>query len=105
MFSDDELSIGKFGSFTIFRINRPEKRNCLNYSTAVKLKEGLSKFNNDILSNVGIIYGEGGSFCSGLDCNELANDKNFYEKFIELVRELITFFPILRLGFSALFFK
>ncbi|XP_075231130.1 putative enoyl-CoA hydratase isoform X2 [Lycorma delicatula] len=81
---DDELCIGKFGSYTVFRINRPEKRNCLNYSTAVKLKEGLAKFNNDILSSVAIIHGEGGSFCSGLDCSELANDKNFYEKFLAL---------------------
>lgn len=41
-----------------------------------------------MLSSVAIIYGEGGTFCSGLDCSELANDKNFYEKFLELVREL-----------------
>lgn len=94
IFTGDELNVGKFGSFTVFRINRPAQRNCLNYSTAVKLKEALNKFNNDMLSSVGIIIGEGGNFCSGLDLKELADDSKFYQKFLDLVRELGLFIYI-----------
>lgn len=98
LLTGDEINVGKFGAFTVFRINRPEKRNCLNYSCAVKLKEALNSFNNDRLSSVGIIMGEGGNFCSGLDLNELAKDRKFYQNFWELVRELKL------LGFSNFYF-
>ncbi|XP_039286076.1 probable enoyl-CoA hydratase echA6 isoform X1 [Nilaparvata lugens] len=80
----DTVYSNKIGSVTAIHINRPDKRNCLDFQTAVKLKEALNSFNSDDESKVAILCGEGGNFCSGLDCNELASDSSFQKKFQDL---------------------
>ncbi|RZF34971.1 hypothetical protein LSTR_LSTR010063 [Laodelphax striatellus] len=80
----DTVYSKQLGSVTTIHINRPDTRNCLNFQTAVKLKEALHAFNSDEKSNVAVLCGEGGNFCSGLDCNELASDSSFLKKFQDL---------------------
>ncbi|KHJ87360.1 hypothetical protein OESDEN_12868 [Oesophagostomum dentatum] len=40
-------------------INRPEKKNCVNHETAMKLVTAFNRFNNDNEVKIGILYGEG----------------------------------------------
>ncbi|KHJ81233.1 hypothetical protein OESDEN_19081 [Oesophagostomum dentatum] len=40
-------------------INRPEKKNCVNHETAMKLVAAFNRFNNDKEVKIGILYGEG----------------------------------------------
>jgi enoyl-CoA hydratase/carnithine racemase len=61
-------------SFTVttIGINRPEKKNCVNHATARKLDEAFRAFEEDPESPVAVLYGKGGTFCSGYDLTEVA---------------------------------
>lgn len=66
--ADDTQSIRLIG------INRPLKRNCVNYSTAQQLFEAFQNFESDSTARLAILYGEGGkSFCAGYDLGEVAS--------------------------------
>ncbi|KHJ74850.1 enoyl-CoA hydratase/isomerase family protein [Oesophagostomum dentatum] len=53
-------------------INRPEKKNCVNHETAMKLVAAFNRFNNDNEVKIGILYGEGSNFCTGYDLLEVS---------------------------------
>lgn len=53
-------------------LNRPEEKNLLNLATVGDLKKAISNYENDCSSTIAILYGEGGSFCAGLESEELA---------------------------------
>lgn len=55
---------------TTIGINRPEKRNCVNHETALKLEEAFKQFEEDDSSSVAVLYGKGGNFCAGYDLGE-----------------------------------
>lgn len=73
-FSDLGLPIivDHLGSVTIIGINRPAKRNCINYATSELLKEAIKDFEYDEKATVGVLYGVGGNFCAGYDLGELS---------------------------------
>lgn len=66
--------VEKDGPITLIGINRPEHRNAVNDLTAEQLSKAFHDFENDDTSSVGVLYGVGGSFCSGYDINELSSD-------------------------------
>jgi len=53
-------------------LNRPEKRNCIDTSTAEKLKEAFLEFEADDNMYCAVLHGLGGNFCAGFDLDELA---------------------------------
>ena len=60
-------------SIRLIGIDRPEKRNCVNHSTALQLFSAFQEFENDGEARLAILYGEGGSaFCAGYDLSEVA---------------------------------
>jgi methylglutaconyl-CoA hydratase len=52
-------------------LNRPEKRNALNYELITELDRKLAAYQEEAEPRVLIISGEGNAFCSGLDLEEL----------------------------------
>lgn len=61
---------------TTIGINRPEKRNCVDHATALKLEEAIKNFEEDDTSAVAVLYGKGGNFCAGYDLSEVASGKS-----------------------------
>lgn len=79
------------GNVTLIGINRPEKRNCVDSSTARALNEAIENFENDDAAFCGVLYGVGGNFCAGYDLQELScltgGPENFVPKSGTMVRE------------------
>jgi len=64
-------------------INRPEKKNAINKETAKQLVRAFEEFENDSSAKVGVLYGKGGTFCAGLDLEEVSNLKeNELEEYV-----------------------
>lgn len=57
----------KHQHITLLSLNRPDEKNRLNAETVSDLRKVISEFENDCSSTVAILYGEGGSFCAGLE--------------------------------------
>ncbi|GBM76367.1 hypothetical protein AVEN_165971-1 [Araneus ventricosus] len=53
-------------------INRPDKRNCVNYETASQLKKAFENFAEDSEARAAVLYGVGGTFCAGYDLQEVS---------------------------------
>ncbi|XP_055902450.1 probable enoyl-CoA hydratase [Eupeodes corollae] len=68
------ILVEKDANITLIGINRPNQRNAINASTAAKLCEAFMEFEADDTSPVAVLYGIGGSFCSGYDILELGAD-------------------------------
>uniref|UniRef100_A0A1A9WPG8 Enoyl-CoA hydratase n=1 Tax=Glossina brevipalpis TaxID=37001 RepID=A0A1A9WPG8_9MUSC len=68
---DNSILVEKDECITLIGINRPKKRNAINAQTAEKLSVALSNFEADNTSPIAVLYGEGGSFCSGYDIQDL----------------------------------
>lgn len=66
-------------------INRPQKRNVLNSKMVEDLKNLILEFENDTDVLSGILYGEGGNFCAGYDFEELANEDEVPQNFLQNV--------------------
>ncbi|KAL1959950.1 hypothetical protein VTO42DRAFT_618 [Malbranchea cinnamomea] len=58
---------------TTIGINRIHKKNAINPPTAEKLYNAFLSFEDDATQKVCVLYGIGGTFCSGFDLSELAN--------------------------------
>lgn len=63
-------------NITMIAINRPEKRNCVNHATALKLEEAIRQFEDDPTSSAAVLYGKGGNFCAGYDLEEVSGAGN-----------------------------
>lgn len=72
-------------------INRPTKRNCLDSATIVELRRALKEFDEDDNFNVAVLYGEGGTFCSGFDLNEVT--EKGYDSLLEASVSILNIFP------------
>lgn len=55
-------------------INRIETRNSINHKVASELNIRIKDFEQDTSVDVGVLYGVGGSFCSGYDLNVVQQD-------------------------------
>ena len=63
------------GPLTTVVIDRPERRNAVDGPTATALAEAFRAFDADDETRVAILYGAGGSFCSGADLGSLGTDR------------------------------
>ncbi len=61
------------GPVTIVTIDRPERRNAVDRSTAEDLEDAFEAFDEDDTQHVAVLTGAGGSFCSGADLTTLDN--------------------------------
>jgi enoyl-CoA hydratase len=55
--------------FTVV-LSRPERRNAVDGPTAAALADAFREFEGDAQASVGVLYGEGGTFCAGADLHE-----------------------------------
>lgn len=62
----------KFGAVATVGINRPTKRNCVNYATAEELVHAFEEFDRDDSVCAIVLHGIGGNFCAGYDLQELS---------------------------------
>ncbi|KAJ8968111.1 hypothetical protein NQ314_002466 [Rhamnusium bicolor] len=61
--SSNNVLIDKVGHITTIGINRPEKRNCVDFNTATQIKNAIAQFEEDSNSYAAVLYGTGGNFC------------------------------------------
>lgn len=61
------VRIEEQGAILIITINRPKQRNAVNRVVSLAIAEALDTLDNRDDLRVGILTGEGGSFCSGMD--------------------------------------
>ncbi len=60
------------GSTLIVSIDRPERRNAVDFKTSKVLVEKFKEFENDSSLSVAILTGSGGQFCAGADLQSIA---------------------------------
>lgn len=61
------VGVVRDGPVTIVSMDQPESRNAVNKAAAEALYEAFSDFDDDPTQSVAVLYGEGGTFCSGAD--------------------------------------
>ncbi|MFD2792664.1 crotonase/enoyl-CoA hydratase family protein [Promicromonospora vindobonensis] len=59
------------GPVTLVGIDRPERRNAVDGPTAAALADAFRTFDADETSTAAVLYGTGGTFCSGADLKAL----------------------------------
>jgi len=65
------------GPVTTIVLSRPERRNAVDGPTAALLAQAFRDFEADEAASVAVLYGEGGTFCSGADLHALGTpDQN-----------------------------
>lgn len=62
----------KIGAVATVGINRPTKRNCVNFATADQLVNAFEEFDEDESVSAIVLHGMGGNFCAGYDLQELS---------------------------------
>ncbi|VDN32584.1 unnamed protein product [Cylicostephanus goldi] len=78
-------------SILFIGINRPSRKNCVNHETAKELVAAFNRFNNNPDVKIGILYGEGNTFCAGYDLSEVSNldTTSFDEQFPHKYRYMV----------------
>jgi enoyl-CoA hydratase len=70
-----ELLYERIGAASVLTINRPERRNAVNATTAELFRQGLRQFEADADARVLVLTGAGGeAFCAGADLKALDLD-------------------------------
>jgi len=72
MFVADEVLVERRGRTLIMTINRPEARNAANLAVSQGLADAVDELDADPALSVGILTGNGGNFCSGMDLKAFA---------------------------------
>lgn len=66
------IEVTTVGKVLVIGLNRPAYRNAVNRETAGELYQAFRLFDSDENVDVGVLYGKGGTFCSGYDLKEIA---------------------------------
>lgn len=82
---NDVVILKKRGPISLIGINRPAKKNALNYDTALGIEKALTAVEQDGTTKAAVLYGERGNLCCGYDLDELDSDPSMIEKIKELV--------------------
>ena len=69
------VRIEKSGAVTTFILSRPDVRNAVDAPTAQALAGAMRAFDDDATASVGVLWGEGGTFCAGADLKALADGR------------------------------
>src|SRR3954463_2023300 len=67
------LRVEKNGPVTTVILTRHERRNSVDRQTALELADAFRAFDADPDAKVGVLWGEGGTFCSGADLKAVAS--------------------------------
>ncbi|MGC4934773.1 crotonase/enoyl-CoA hydratase family protein [Gordonia sp. DT30] len=65
--ADSEVIVEKIDKTLVIKINRPGARNAVNGATARAIAEAVDELDASDDVAVGVLTGEGGTFCSGMD--------------------------------------
>ncbi|EFN86709.1 uncharacterized protein LOC105181211 [Harpegnathos saltator] len=71
--TEKTIVVSRIDRVTTIGINRPEKQNSLDITTARLLSEALDEFESNEEAAVAVLHGIGGNFCAGYDLHEIAN--------------------------------
>ena len=66
------IRIDRTGAVLVVTIDRPDRRNAVDASTARELSAAFRRFDADPTMRVGVLTGAGGNFCAGFDLKALA---------------------------------
>ena len=69
--SSDLVTSEMVGATCVVTINRFERRNAVNGPTASELARAFREFDADVDAHVGVLCGEGGTFCAGADLSAI----------------------------------
>jgi enoyl-CoA hydratase len=69
------VRVEKNGPLTTVILHRPEVRNAVDGPTAQALAEAFRAFDADSEAKVGVLFGEGGTFCAGADLKAVAEGR------------------------------
>jgi enoyl-CoA hydratase len=61
------VTVERDGPVTTVVLSRPERRNAVDGPTATELADAFRGFDADQAASVGVLFGEGGTFCAGAD--------------------------------------
>jgi enoyl-CoA hydratase len=67
------VTLSRLNNILIVSIDRPQRRNSVDYSTAQQLADAFRGFDADSALNVAILTGAGEHFCAGADLKAFAN--------------------------------
>ncbi|CAG9570709.1 unnamed protein product [Danaus chrysippus] len=81
------IVVEKFGGITTLNIDRQKSRNSLDEATLREMSEAINTFDKDPEAKVLVFNGEGGSFCSGFDLDEVG--EKGYQNFIDAGSRLL----------------
>lgn len=70
--STNPVLVERLSRIQLITINRPDRRNAVNYEVSVAIAAALDELDADPQLQVGIITGAGGNFCSGMDLKDFA---------------------------------
>ena len=68
----DEVLVERRDQVLVVSINRPEARNAVNRAVAEQLAAAMDELDGDRELTLGVLTGAGGSFCSGMDLDEMS---------------------------------
>ena len=68
------VQVEKSGPVTTLILNRPESRNAVDRPTALALADAFREFETDANARVAVLWGAGGTFCSGADLKAFGTD-------------------------------
>lgn len=75
----DKVLVEKNGAITTVTINRPERRNAVDYETGELLLQAFDEFEKDESQSVAILTSKGESFCAGFDLKALSGEVREYD--------------------------
>ncbi len=67
------VRVEKNGAVTTIILSRPDRRNAVDRPTADALTTAFRAFDADPTASVGVLWGEGGTFCAGADLQAVAS--------------------------------
>jgi enoyl-CoA hydratase len=70
------VRIERTGAVTTVVLSRPESRNAVDGPTAAQLVAAFEEFDADEDAAVAVLWGEGGTFCSGADLKALGTERS-----------------------------
>jgi enoyl-CoA hydratase/carnithine racemase len=98
-----DIIVEKFGAVTTLNIDRQHTRNSLDEPTLRELTAAIEAFDKDQSSHVLVFNGEGGSFCSGFDIDEM--EKIGYNNMKDAAVSNLIFYKPSRLVFECISYR
>lgn len=73
------VRVEREGPVTIVTIDRPDRRNAVDFETGVRLREAFEAFEADETALAAVLTGAGGAFCAGADLKAVSQGTATYE--------------------------